>query len=72
LQKAQTLHPRYADQIISLKRIVMQSRRTLKHLIEEKYRSGEALVKKLVETDTHRGVKFSDTHPEVAKMIGYE
>ena len=72
LQKAQTLHPKYADQIISLKNIVMQSRRTLKHLVEEKYRSGEALVKKLTETDNFRGIKFSDTHPEVAKMIGYE
>ena len=50
----------------------MQSRRTLKHLVEEKYRSGEALVKKLTETDNFRGIKFSDTHPEVAKMIGYE
>ena len=72
LQKAQTLHPKYANQIISLKRIVMQSRRTLKHLVEEKYRSGEALVKMLTDTDNFRGVKFSDTHPEVAKMIGYE
>ena len=68
LQKAQILHPAYADQIISLKNVT----RTRRNFLSDDHKSGEALVKKLTETDNFRGVKFSDTHPEVAKMIGYE
>jgi hypothetical protein len=66
LQKCQILHPDYKDQIISLKKFALTS------TDRPNQNTGEALVKKLVETDTHRGVKFSNTHPEVAKMVGYE
>ena len=66
LQKCQILHPDYKDQIISLKKFALTSTDKPNH------NTGEALVKKLTETDNFRGIKFSDTHPEVAKMIGYE
>ena len=66
LQKCQILHPDYKDQIISLKKFALTS------TDRPNQNTGEALVKKLTETDNFRGIKFSDTHPEVAKMIGYE
>ena len=66
LQKCQILHPGYRDQIISLKEFAMTS------LNDDNANTGEALRKKLDQTDIQRGVVFAETHPEVAKMIGYE
>ena len=66
LQKCQILHSDYKDQIISLKEFAMTS------LNNDNANTGEALRKKLDQTDNFRGIKFSDTHPEVAKMVGYE
>ena len=66
LQKCQILHPQYKDQIISLKEFAMTS------LNDDNANTGEALRKKLDQTDIQRGVVFAETHPEVAKMVGYE
>jgi len=62
LDKAIVMHGDYADQIRSIKAI------TLKQPVVDP----EKIFAKIRETDSVRGVSFADTHPEVARLIGYE
>jgi MoaA/NifB/PqqE/SkfB family radical SAM enzyme len=62
LDKAIVMHGDYADQIRSIKAI------TLKQPVIDP----ENIFAKIRETDSFRGVSFADTHPEVARLIGYE
>lgn len=62
LDKAIVMHGDYADQIRSIKAI------TLKQPVIDPGK----IFAKIRETDSFRGVSFADTHPEVARLIGYE
>jgi len=62
LEKAAEDYPDYQRQILSLKQLVSDA--------EEN--DGRALVNKLRRTDLYRAKNFADTHPEMARLIGYE
>jgi len=69
LQKAQVQYPEYADRIHSIKRVVMTRKSWPgRHTVK----SSQPLLDKLYSTDKQRGVRFSDSHPEIAKLIGYK
>ena len=55
-------HPDFADNIHSLKRIIMDSQQ----------QDSEELKLKLRQTDLYRNQNFAKSHPKIAKAIGYE
>lgn len=61
LDKAIVIHSDYAQQIRSIKTICLKKPEILPEEIHRKIR----------ETDEFRGVSFAETHPEVARLIGY-
>src|SRR6056300_1505100 len=68
LQKQQIKHSKYKDDIIALKQMVVNSNMNDINGVE----SGEALHKKLRQTDLYRNQNFAKSHSKIAKVIGYE
>lgn len=62
LQKCQVKHEKYAKDIDSLKKIIMTSKQT----------DAQDLHNKLRRTDLYRNQNFAQSHPKMAKAIGYE
>ena len=65
LQKAQVQFPAYADQIASIKSVAMAANHP------EPWPAGP-LLERLYRVDQQRGVRFSDSHPRMAELIGYD
>ena len=61
LQKCQVKWTKYAQDIHSIKEIVVQSR----------HEDAEGLHKKLRLTDLYRNQNFAESHTKMAKVIGY-
>ena len=62
LQKCQVQHPDFADNIHSLKRIIMDSEQ----------QDAEDLILKLRRADLYRNQNFAHSHPRIADAINYE
>ena len=65
LQKQQIKHSKYRDDIISLKQMVVNSNKNGPD-------NGEALHKKLRQTDLYRNQNFAQSHAKIARAIKYE
>jgi len=65
LQKQQIKHSKYKDDIVALKQMVVNSN-------EHGPENGEALHKKLRQTDLYRNQNFAQSHDKIAKVIKYE
>jgi len=68
LQKQQINHSKYKNDIVALKQMVVNSNMNDINGVE----SGEALHKKLRQTDLYRNQNFAKSHSKIAKAIGYE
>jgi hypothetical protein len=68
LQKQQIKHSKYRDDIVALKQMVVNSNMNDINEVE----SGEALHKKLRQTDLYRNQNFAVSHGKIARVIGYE
>ncbi len=69
LQKQQIKHNKYKDDIIALKKMVITARDNEQSSDPE---HGTALHNKLRQTDLYRNQNFAESHPKIAKVIGYE
>ena len=69
LQKQQIKHNKYKDDIIALKKMVITARDNEQSIEPE---HGTALHNKLRQTDLYRNQNFAESHPKIAKVIGYE
>lgn len=69
LQKQQIIHNKYKDDIISLKNLIINSRR---QDVKEGPVDPNKLYQKLRQTDLYRNQNFAVSHKKIAKAIKYE
>ena len=69
LKKQQIIHNKYKDDIISLKNLIINSRR---QDVKEGQVDPNKLYQKLRQTDLYRNQNFAVSHKKIAKAIKYE